>query len=209
MAFTLFPKVVKFFELFRQQNRLIVEAAGCLTAAVNDPSATTERCQRVLQIEAEGNDIEREIFHQLADTFITPLDREDIQELNTAQEGLLNRIRAVSSRVGLYRFPEVRSGVKMLAEDLQQISTEIQAMVERLGALKEMEDHARRARKLRIEAATLLLVSLGELYEKPATTPADVLEVVQWSEVYNRLEQALDQAEVLANILERIGVKNA
>lgn len=209
MAFNLFPKVVKFFQLFQAQNRLVTEGARLLETVFLDNASAGEPCKRINRLEQEGNEQEREIFQQLTQTFITPLDREDIHELNVTQEGLLNLIHGVSVRMGLYRFAEIRAGAKELAVELRRLVDETAVMIEKLGKVQELEDHAITARKIKSEAATLILVSLGELYEHPAQSPADVLEIIQWTQVYDRLEQALSQAEALANLLERISVKNA
>src|SRR5512143_3493152 len=113
MSFSLFPKSPKFFELFREQNRIIVHAATVLHKIAEEFNELEERCQVINRLEAEGDVINRTILRNLSTTFITPIDREDIHEINSSQEAILNHIQAVSNRLGVYglsamRFPAKR-----------------------------------------------------------------------------------------------------
>ena len=85
MSFSLFPKSVKFFDLFLEQNRKTFKAATILNEIVQDFTDVEEKCKQINIIEAEGNGICRNI-PTLSITFITPIDREDIHEINIAQE---------------------------------------------------------------------------------------------------------------------------
>jgi len=76
------------------------------------------KCEKIKQLEIQGNLISREISTELSQTFITPLDREDIHAFNMAQEDLLNAIRAISSRIGLYRFDSPERTAVALVENI-------------------------------------------------------------------------------------------
>jgi uncharacterized protein Yka (UPF0111/DUF47 family) len=89
MSFSLFPKAPKFFELFREQNRIIAEAATVLDTIVQEYGECDVRCQMVNRLESDGDAVNRTIARALSTTFITPLDREDIHDLNVSQEAIL------------------------------------------------------------------------------------------------------------------------
>ncbi|MEW6366957.1 MAG: DUF47 family protein [Acidobacteriota bacterium] len=208
MAFNLFPRVVRFYDMLQAQSRFLTEAARALECICEDPAGRNALCKRIGQLAQEGDALEREISTKLAQTFITPLDREDIHDLNLAQEDLLNLIHAVSTRLGIYPFSTMRPGVRTLAGELRRMVDEIAAMVGNLGK-KKLDTHSTAAREIKSDASALILVALGELYEQPVGSAGEVMEIMLWAQIYDRMEQAVRQAQALASLLERIGVKNA
>jgi uncharacterized protein Yka (UPF0111/DUF47 family) len=62
---------------------------------------------------------------------------------------------------------------------------------------------------LKKEADMLLLLLLGENYERRAENASDLLEIIKWSHIYDRIEETFANAEVLANVIEGITLKNA
>ena len=108
MSFSLFPKSPKFFDLFREQNRIIVNAATVLHKMAQEFVNCEDQCQVINMLEGEGDVINRTIRRELSTSFITPIDREDIHEINSSQETILNHIQAVSNRIGVYEVSRVR-----------------------------------------------------------------------------------------------------
>lgn len=209
MSISFFPKVVKFFELFEKQNALLKEAAGVLDSIFSDFSNVPAKCERINHLEAQGDLVSREISTQLSLTFITPLDREDIHAINVAQEELLNAIRSISSRIGLYRFEKPEPAAVDLVDNLRMIVGEIETMLLKLSNKKEVEEHSKRVHTLQNESEMHLLVVLGELYESVPSGPEGLIHVIKWTQIYDRIEQALDRADLLANIIEGVSIKNA
>lgn len=209
MSISFFPKIVKFFDLFEKQNRLLTEAIAVLDSIFNDFRDVSARCERIHQLEAEGDLLSREISTQLSLTFITPIDREDIHAINMAQEDLLNAIKAISSRVGLYRFKSLERAAVDLVDNLRLMIGEIEIMLKKLSSKKEVEEHSKKVHAIRNESELHLLVVLGELYESVPNGHEGLLRVVMWTQIYDRIEQALDRADALANTIEGISIKNA
>ncbi|HNX20452.1 MAG TPA: DUF47 family protein, partial [Acidobacteriota bacterium] len=108
MAFSLFPRSVKFFDLFLDQHQNLQAAASRLAELFDDIENKTVICDDIAALEVKGNAMEREISKQLSATFLTPIDREDIFYINRYQESTLNLIKGVARRIGLYNFTEVR-----------------------------------------------------------------------------------------------------
>jgi uncharacterized protein len=110
MALNFFPRIIKFFTLFRQQNDTLVDTVQILYELFTDYRDIPEKCGKIIMNEYAGNDISKEIAQQLYLTFITPIDREDIHAINMAQENVLNAIRAISTRTGFYHFNDITPG---------------------------------------------------------------------------------------------------
>ncbi|MCM0756586.1 DUF47 family protein [Desulfovibrio aminophilus] len=209
MSFSLFPKSPKFFDLFREQNRTIVQAATVLEKIVQEAGDCEERCQTVNMIEAEGDIITRNITHQLSTTFITPIDREDIHEINVSQEAILNHIQAVSARIGVYGFTRVRFPARRMVSNLRMMVTEVGAMLAKLGGKEEVEQNVRRVKELKGECEMLLLSGLAELYDVSAENCANILDTMKWNQVYDRIDKAVGRSWGLAKTIEGIVLKNA
>lgn len=209
MSFSLFPKSPKFFDMFLEQNRIIVNAATCLSQMVQDCHDCMDRCQDINRIEAEGDNISRTLAHQLSSTFITPIDREDIHEINVAQETILNHIQSVATRIGVYEFTSVRFPAKRMIYNLKAMVIEIGLMLKELGGRNKVENSVKHAKDLKNECEMLLQSGLSELYEGPSRDVSAILDVMKWTHVYDRIDKAVYRAWGLAKTIEGIVVKNA
>lgn len=209
MALNFFPKVVKFFKLFGQQNDILVDTVQVLYELFDDYKNIPEKCSKIIKNEFSGNEISREIARELSLTFITPIDREDIHAINMAQENLLNSLRSISTRIGLYHFDQITPGTKDLVLKLKLMIESISLMLKQLSIRKEVEEHAEIVRAIKIEADMLLLLLLGETYERHIENTGNLLEIIKWSHIYDRIEESFSNAEVLANVIEGITLKNA
>jgi uncharacterized protein len=209
MSISFFPKVIKFFDLFEKQSRIAGDAVVLLDSIFKDFQNVPEKCERINKLEMEGDKLSRKIASQLSLSFITPLDREDIHAINMGQEDVVNAIKAVSSRIGLYRFKKLEAGSVELVENLRMIVEETERMLLKLSSKKEVTEHSRNIIRIKNESELQLLIALGELYDSDPTEKERLLQVVMWSQIYDRIEHALDKAEVLANIIEGVSIKNA
>jgi len=163
----------------------------------------------IIRNEISGNEISRDITRELSLTFITPIDREDIHSINVAQENVLNSIRYISARLGIYRFVKLKEGAAELIHKLKLMIEETSVVIEKLGSKQEVKDQVKKVQELKREADTLLLVSLGEIFETNHQSNSELMETLKWSQVYDKIEEALANTEILANILEGISLKNA
>jgi uncharacterized protein Yka (UPF0111/DUF47 family) len=209
MGFSLFPKTVKFYELFQQQNRKLQKAAKHLNEIFQDFSDVEDKTKYINIAEAEGNRISRDIATQLALTFITPIDREDIHEINLIQEQILNLLKAIANRVALYEVPSIRYPAKKLAANLKLMMEETAGMLNALSCKGCIEPHLGRIKSLKYDCEMILLVALAETYDCEEKNFDAILEVVKWTHIYDRIEQAVDATEQLADILEGVMLKNA
>lgn len=209
MGFSFFPKEIQFFELFAKQNEKLREAVLVLNGIFQEFSDVENKCKSINLIEEDGNGISRSIAQQLSQTFITPIDREDIHDINIAQEDLLNLIKAISTRIGLYDFQFIKFPAKKLVKNLTAMVEENGRMLDRLSERKPVEQGARTVKALKYECEMLLLVALGEVYDIKLTGFDSVMEIVKWTHIYDRIEQAVNRAEGLADIIEGVVLKNA
>lgn len=209
MSFSLFPKSPKFFELFREQNRIIVNAATVLHQMVEDFADCEEQCQVINLLEAEGDIMARTILHELSTTFITPIDREDIHDINSSQEAILNHIQAVSNRIGVYGLSHIRFPAKRMISNIKQMVVKIGVMLKNLGSGQEVSEIVAQVKQLKKECEMLLLTGLGELYDNPSHEGAAVVDIIKWTQIYDRIDKAFNKTWQLTKSIEGIVLKNA
>lgn len=209
MGFSFFPKEIQFFDLFQEQNEKLNEAVSALNSIFQEFKDVENKCKAINIIEEAGNGVARRISQQLSLTFITPIDREDIHNINIAQEDLLNLIKAISTRIGLYDFHTVKFPAKKLVMNISIMVQEGGRMLDRLRERKPVDESAKKVKSLKYECEMLLLVALGEVYDLKLTGFETVMEIVKWTHIYDRIEQAVNQAERLADTIEGVVLKNA
>lgn len=209
MGFSFFPKTVKFFELFTKQYDLVKQSSIVLYDLFSNFSDIPSKCSQISELESQGNEISNEITRQLSLSFITPIDREDIHGINNSQESLLNSIKAISSRVGFYQAKNIPQGAIELLSYLKEIIFEVENMLNKINQKKEADIHHAKIKGIKYQSDLLLLVSLGEIYEKEIDDKKEIKEILIWSQIYDRIEHALQAADILSNTLEGVSLKNA
>lgn len=209
MAFSFFPRTVKFFDLFQNQNRKLVEAANMLEELVSECSNLKDRCHRIGIVDGEGDIISREIARELATTFITPIDREDIHEINMAQKEAVNRIKKLAYRFILCRMDIMPAGTRELTVNIKLMSEETGKMLAKLGRRDDVDMHVGNVKRLAAQCEVFMGVSLSELYANKVSDPEMILEIFKWTQVYNRFERAVQRIDHLANTIEGVKLKNA
>lgn len=209
MAFCLFPKNIRFFELLTRQNDILQEAANLLDQILDDFGNVTDACKRVNLIEEEGDKLCREITHQLSQTFITPIDREDIHRINLAQEDSINYIKGISTRARLYGFGQIRFPARKMAKNLKAMAVETGKMLACLRAKEGVEGHVKQIKSLKGECEMLLGTGLAELLDAEIVDFKGITDIIKWTQVYDRVELAVERVEDLADVLEEVVLKNA
>ncbi len=162
------------------------------------------------RLESEGDALNRTISQQLSTTFITPIDREDIHQINSSQETILNHIQAISNRIGVYGFTRMRFPAQRMVSNVKDMVARHRGAARHAGqqgggGTKTVEQ----VKFMKKECEMLLLSGLGELYDNPNPAPAEIMEIIKWTHVYDRIDKAFNRAWQLAKAIEGIVLKNA
>jgi len=204
--FNLIPKEVRFFDYFEQQSQQIIKAGTLLSELVHNFADARAKAFAIKEVEHAGDQITHEMFRRLNTTFITPIDREDIHDLATRLDDVLDFIEAVAERLVIYRIKEPTSACRALAE---LIVAQIAAMDGCIRCLRTMDpgfhEHAVEVNRLENRADSLLRETLAAMFEEQP----DPIEVIKWKEIYETLEAVTDRCEDVANVIEGIILKMA
>ena len=202
----LLPREEEFFDLFvavATRNKEAAQHLRDLFAA--PPERRVSHVEAIKRLEHESDQVTHEVVNRLDRTFITPLDREDIHQLASDLDDVMDVIDGIARRSQIFHLGVAPQGVNQLTEVIQRM---VGVLAEGVGRLKKGDDVMRfciEAKKLEEEGDAIYHEALGRMFE----TERDALEVIKWKEIYDNLERTLDESENVANDLESITIKHA
>jgi predicted phosphate transport protein (TIGR00153 family) len=199
------PKEREFFDLFEEAGANIQRAAELLERMLDRWPDHGELARDVVVCEQEGDRITHDIIQRLNQTFVTPIDREDIYALASALDDIVDFIEEVSDFLGLYRIEAPMEQAQRLAHVLHEACRQISAAMPRLRTFRDMRHYTVEVNRLENEGDRITREALASLFERGI----DPMMVIRWKDIFERLEDAIDATETAANILEGIVIKNA
>ncbi|MBR4741951.1 MAG: DUF47 family protein [Desulfovibrio sp.] len=205
----LMPKGAPFFEMLLEQNALLLGMMQSLVNFLTHTPHEHEQHHKVnTDLEERGDVLYGKILRALSQTFITPIDREDILRISQKQEETMDCLHGLSLRLSIFDFEHVRFPAKQLAKTIQQMLKLTTKMLE--GLAKKQDSHKTRAfRALRDEGDSLLAVGLAELMDtKDDFTSAQFLLILKWNQAYERLSMVLEATVSLGETIEEAVLKN-
>jgi len=205
MKFSFIPKEEDFFKLFDESAYNIHTAAKLMKEMVDNYSLAEVKAKEIFDVEYEGDRITHEIIRKLNKTFITPIDREDIYNLASSLDDILDFIEGVTDRLIIYRIEEPTPECCKLVETILRMTEIITWSVSKLKELGHIYDHCIELNRLENEADRITRDAIVRLFEEEK----DPIAVIKWKEIYEKLEDTTDACVDVANILESIVLKNA
>ncbi|MGH9861934.1 MAG: DUF47 domain-containing protein [Candidatus Acidiferrales bacterium] len=200
----LLPRERSFFALFTELTTNIAEGARALAALFRDYRDVPAQVDKIKDIEHKGDQLTHQIITRLNQTFITPLDREDIHELTTKLDDVLDLIDAVATRLVIYRVNTLRPGAVELADVLVRATDEIHAAVRRLEKPDGIIEHCIEIKRLENLGDATVRAAMARLFEEEKNP----VELLKWKEILEVLETATDKCEDVANVLEAVVLKS-
>jgi predicted phosphate transport protein (TIGR00153 family) len=139
MRVRFFPKDQKFFKLFRQDAVNLKAGVQALQDLVHNYIDVDRKYQQIKDIEHQGDVITHEIFTKLRETFITPLDREDIHGLASGLDDVLDCIEGVASRMNYFKVPKPTPEIRKLVDIISQAVHQISEALDNLESLGRVD----------------------------------------------------------------------
>jgi predicted phosphate transport protein (TIGR00153 family) len=202
----LFPREEKFFELLEEQGVHIVEASRLLNDGVRSDAATMAGVAgEIKRIEHAADKVTHQLFTRLNQTFVTPLDPEDLHSLGSALDDVVDYIEDAAFRLSAYRVHPVPKGVPELTEIIHQCCLRLQSAVGKLKNGRAMQDDCIEINRLENVADELVRKLVTSLFNDVT----DAIALLKYKEIYEVLELATDLCEDVADVLQTIVVKNS
>ncbi len=198
------PKEREFYDLFEEAGSNVERAAVMLERMLRE-WPETDLAREILIAEQEGDRITHDIIHRLNQTFVTPLDREDIIALASSLDDILDFTEEVADFMGLYRIEAPMDQALQLSAVLVQSTHQITQALPRLRSLGDISHFTVEIHRLENDGDRIAREALASLFERGI----DPMMVIRWKDIFERLEEAIDATEKVANVLQNIVIKNA
>ncbi|MBM4297274.1 MAG: DUF47 domain-containing protein [Deltaproteobacteria bacterium] len=203
--FNFVPHKEKFFDLFKQAAQNALDGARALKEMLDRYDNPQESWKKLRDLEHEGDRITHRTIRSLNQTFLTPIDAEDIHALTSALDNVMDAIEAAASRMVLFRIAKPTAEAKELCDTIVNATEQLVKAVSHMPRLDDIDEYCIEINRLENTADDIYRKAIGRLFED-GTTP---MEVIKWLDIYEILESATDRCEDVANTLETIGLKNS
>jgi uncharacterized protein len=204
------PRERKFYGMFIDVSDNLYEASDEFTKLINAPTFEERKIIGITikSAERKGDDLTNGILEELHKTFITPFDREDISQLTSTLDDVLDLIYGVSGKLEYYHFNNISSYMVEMVKQIQLGCAQIQVAMnglEKMGkedkilkACKELSKIENRVDVIFHEAISFLFD-----YEK------DPVELIKQKEVLQNIEKIANKIEDVSKIVKTILIKYA
>ena len=200
------PQERRFFELLEQDAAAVEEGAHALLDLMKDFRDVPAKRKHIKDIEHKGDEVVHTIYEELNKTFITPIDREDITALASDLDNVLDMIDAAANRLHLYEIERPSPAMVDLAKVIVEATVALHkgvGMIRNMRQADEVEAIAVEVNRLENVADDLMNTSVAALFQG-----TDVIHIIKFKEIIERLEEATDYCEDVANVLSDIVAKN-
>ena len=208
----LMPKEGKYFDLFNAHAELITQGGKALSnligALVDQPDQAGRFAEEIDYLERKADDITHDTLSQLHTSFITPFDRDEIHQLISGMDDILDIIQDVAESMSLYDIRKVPPEAKEMAEVTEKCCRAVESVVKLLHSM----DNAPAILKFCHEIAELESEAdrgLRSLMSKLFRDEPDVREVIKLKQIYEILESVTDRCKDVAGTVEAIVLENS
>jgi len=199
------PRDREFFDLFEEAGANILRAADLLDRMLRNYPDTKELAREILLCEQEGDRITHDIVNRLNQTFVTPIDREDILELASALDDIVDYVEEVADYLGLYKVEAPMEQAQRQAHILMQACRQVSEAMPRMRDFKDISHYTVEIHRLENEGDRTAREAIASLFDNGI----DPMVVIRWKDLFERLEEAIDATERVANTLQGIVIKNS
>jgi predicted phosphate transport protein (TIGR00153 family) len=199
------PKDREFFDLFEEAAGNLLRGADLLEQMLRSYPEKADLARDILICEQEGDRITHDLIQRLNSTFVTPIDREDILALASGLDDILDFTEEVADYLGLYKIEAPMEQAQRLAHILLQASRQVVEAMPRVRAFRDVSHYTSEIHRLENDGDRIVREAVASLFD----TGIDPMVVIRWKDIFERLEQAIDATEHVANVLSNIVLKNS
>ncbi len=184
-----------------------VESSEELVSLFSNIDNAKEHHSKIKILEREADELTKSVFTELNKTFITPLDREDIQRIASKTDDVIDYIEGVSGRIESYKITYSPPYMLDIATELAKATIEVEFMISKLGNMKgnkNLIDHCRTTSDIEHKIDVLYREAVGKLFENH-----DAIEIIKLKDIYEAIETASDRCLDVADVVEDIVLKYA
>jgi hypothetical protein len=192
-----------FWSAFTDHAQQTLSASRLLVEMLENLDRRESLAAQIKEHEHRGDQITHDTVQALHQTWITPLDREEIHALISGLDDVLDFLDSASDRIALYEIKQIRPEAIDLAKTLLASVGDIAKAVAMLTDMKDPQPLlalCKSINKYEHDADQIFRRALARLFNEKN----DPIEVMKWRDILDALETATDRAEDVANIIEGI-----
>jgi predicted phosphate transport protein (TIGR00153 family) len=203
------PKENKFFLLLREMGEIVITASDLIIECVqvSNHNDAIDYYKRIKELEHKADAVQAEIFEELNNTFITPFDREDINELSSTMDDIMDLINSCSKRIMLYNPRQIPESATTLARLVRESAGFL------MLALEELDSFKKRPAKIKEYCAQLEVTEkkADDVYEhfliNLFENEKDAVEIIKLKDILHELEKAADAAQAVGKTIKTVIIK--
>lgn len=199
------PRDEKFYAMFTELAKRLTGSASILQEIFQSPADLDAKVTAIKGLEHEADNLTHDIIDRIDRTFVTPFDREDIHALASELDNVIDLIDGTARRAQIFRIQKIRPAAAVLAEVLARAGCAVEEGVRDMKDAKHVYAISEKLKGLEEEGDAVYHEAMGKLFAEGG----DTLDVIKWKDLYDKLEDALDQCEDVGNVLHSIALKNA
>jgi predicted phosphate transport protein (TIGR00153 family) len=200
------PRDTRFYDLFTAASQHVLEAAALLSRLVDSPpDDRAALASQLRDVEHAGDDTTHDIMRAVNTSFITPFDREDIALLAARLDDVIDELEEAGDLTVLYRLGELPDGIRQQVALLGEAAALTAEAMPRLRTLQDLDPFWIGVNEVENRADTVYRSLLVQLFDGGG----DVVTMIKTKEVVDRLEEAADAFERLANVVQSIAAKES
>jgi uncharacterized protein len=207
----LFPRENKFYDLFCEHAERLVQAAGRLKELVAALDAASKGRKELLhsaaadikELEKQADRLEARINEAIEESFITPLDRDDIHLIATVVDNAIDSIKMLTNMMDIYALtklpPRTSEYADIIVECARSLAEAFAALEKRSSvnpSVKVVSEAERRADQL-------FAAVIGDLFKEEE----DPIALIKAKELYEGLEEIVNRVDIAGKLLKRIMIK--
>ena len=201
-----------FFEMLLKMGMRANEASALLNMIMAEGTVSLDNEKRMFHIEESADEVYKDIVDRLNQTFITPIDREDIYSLTNMVEELVDMHENLIELMVCYRFSKVSEGIKEMTGLLEQCTAEILKSMQWLRSVRtnkqKLLEHAVKIVALEDMSDKLYYREIAKLFDL-ADREMSSVELIKLRDVLVKLESMLNHCEKIAELFRGVVMKYA
>jgi uncharacterized protein len=205
--FQFLPAETKFYEWFEKATANLLEGAEALADLLDNYEQVERKVAHITELEHRGDTIVHEVMHLLMHTLIIPLDSEDIERLISALDDVIDKIEATAVRMVIFRIEAPTERARQLGHLIRSAASEIHQAMPNLREKKNFRlvtEHIKEINTIENNSDQILRDALVDIVNHRE----DLFNLIRWKEIYEMLEEATDRMEDVADVLQRVVIKN-
>jgi uncharacterized protein len=193
-----------YFGLFEQSGETAVRAAQLLERLLSDDPGSDTLTEEIAECERAGDVATHAVMKRLNESFVAPIDREDIIRLASALDDITDFIDETANYLMLYRVEAPMTQAQQLAAVLVEATRQLVIAIRRMSRFENIDEPAEEVHRLENTGDRIVRGAIGSLFQDRI----DPMVVIRWKDIFEGLEDAIDATERATYVVQSIVIKN-